>query len=80
LTAKLIDQRHLLPFGMAEDVRAKLARVTVVNAKDLFPADNGTDEQVVNRALHRVSRLTVHENSQNAMPESARRFTVKGLP
>jgi hypothetical protein len=37
---------------MAEDVRAKLASVTVVYAKDLFPAGDRLDEQVVDWARH----------------------------
>ena len=50
LAAKLVGQRDLLPFGVAEDVRTKLAGVTVVNAKDLFPTRHGSAKEVVNWA------------------------------
>jgi hypothetical protein len=57
--AKLIGQRDLLPFGVAEDVRTKLASVTIVQAKDLFPTCDGLREQVVNWAWHGISRLAL---------------------
>jgi hypothetical protein len=50
LAAKLVGQHDLLPFGVAEDVQAQLAGVTVVNAKDLFPTGHGSAKEVVNWA------------------------------
>ena len=55
LAAKLVGQRDLLPFGVAEDVRAKLTGITVVGAKDLLPFGDGLDKQVIDLAWHRVS-------------------------
>jgi hypothetical protein len=54
--AKLKGQGNLLPFGVPEDVRAELAGITIVDAKDLFPAGNGLPEQVVNLTWHGLSR------------------------
>ncbi len=50
LPAKLISQRDLLPLGVAEDVRAELAGITVVGAKDLLSFRDGLDKQLVDLA------------------------------
>ena len=57
LAAKLVGQRDLLPFGVAEDVRAQLASGPVIHANDLFAAGDGLGEQLVERARHGVSLM-----------------------
>ena len=52
LAGKLIGQRDLLPVGVAENDGAELAEVSVVGAKDLFPAGHGLLEQIVGAARH----------------------------
>src|SRR5207245_10503372 len=79
LAAKLISQRDLLPFGVAEDVRAKLAGVAVVDAKDLAPRGHGLAEQVVSRAWHRISRHFSHEKIDNLLSQGRRDASV-GFP
>ena len=60
LAGKLVSQHDLLPFGVAQDDRAKLAGVSIVQAKDLSPACHCFGEQVIGRAWHGISDLSNH--------------------
>jgi hypothetical protein len=55
LSGELIGECFLLTVGVAaEDDRAKLARVSVVQAQDLFLRAHGLTEQVVDAAWHGI--------------------------
>jgi hypothetical protein len=57
LTAELVGQRNLFVFGVAENVRAKLARQTLVSAKDLLSVGDSLREKLINPARHGPSNL-----------------------
>ena len=44
----MVSQGNLFPSGVAENVRAKLARQTLVSARDLLPIRDRLREQLIN--------------------------------
>jgi hypothetical protein len=63
LAAKRVSQRDLLPFGVAEDVRAQLTGETVVMQKICFRPAMARQQVVsgdkLNRAFRRCSRFFI---------------------
>jgi len=80
----LVSQGNLFPSGVAENVRAKLARQTLVSARDLLPIRDRLREQLINSGRPGPSHVAhgagIGRYQQNAFDRRLRdEQTIEGV-